>query len=424
VASHLADPAAPGRAPAAPDLVLRADRAFTAGDAGMLDDAGVVVRAGRIAAVAPFRQLDVPAGAAVWELGDRTLLPGLVDAHAHVSGERREDAVPPPRELRALRAAEDCERLVAAGFTTVRDCGGTMPLHLRVAIREGSIVGPRFVAAGPFICQTGSHFDHHSLPLETVRAMDEVILADGADQCRQAVRRAVRAGADFIKICTTGGIGSERDDPQDAHFTDAELAAIVDEAHRLRRRVASHAQGRAGILTAVRAGVDSIEHGYWLDEECLAEMKRRGTHLVPTFALVEQFRRSLARPETLSPWRREKQPAAMAAMERAFALWHDAPLVVGAGPDSLGTPGRAHGDNADEAITMVAHGMAPERALRAATIGGATVCGLEAEIGSLVAGKRADVIAVDGDPVADVAALRSVALVVQDGIVRRAPADA
>lgn len=407
-------------------LVIRADRAFTAGPEETVDDAGVVVAAGRIAAVAPFARVRVPGGARVIELGDRTLLPGLIDAHAHVCGRRTYgswEELQTPRELLALRAAEDCAKLLRAGFTTVRDCGGTIPFALQPAIEEGAVPGPRLVAAGPMISQTGGHADEHSLDWHAARQLPDGLIVDGPDECRQAVRRAVRAGASFIKICTTGGIGSERDEPDDEHFTRAEIEAIVDEAHRLRRRVASHAQGKGGILNAVRAGVDCIEHAYWLDEECVDEMERRGTHLVPTLYLVEVFERALSDPTGMPSWRLRKQPPAIGAMKAAFALARESRLTIAAGPDSFGPPGRAHGDNADEAITMASHGMPAAAALRAATIGGATVLGSEGEIGSLEAGKRADVIAVAGDPTSDIRALRRVELVMRAGALHSVPGD-
>jgi imidazolonepropionase-like amidohydrolase len=230
----------------------------------------------------------------------------------------------------AVRAAQDREALLAAGFTTVRDCGSAIALNLRDLVVEGTIPGPRIYAAGPVICQTGGHADAHHLPLDLARAQPDSLIADGPWACRQAVREAVRAGADFIKICTTGGVSSERDHPNDAHFTAEEIAAIVDEAYRLGRRVASHAQGKAGVLTAVLAGVDSIEHGYYLDDECVAEMAARGTFYVPTFDL-RAFQRTVDGGHGLPEWRLRKQRDAIAAMGPSHGLPEPRPSIDTAG---------------------------------------------------------------------------------------------
>jgi imidazolonepropionase-like amidohydrolase len=316
-----------------------------------------------------------------------------------------------------LRAASDAKKLLMAGFTTVRDCGGRGALSLRDAINEGSLEGPRLFAAGPVVCQTGGHFDYHAFTPEESMAKGGHLIADGPDDCRRAVREAIRAGADFIKICTTGGVSSLRDHPNDAHYSLAEIEAITDEAHRLGKRVASHAQGKAGVMNAVIGGVDSVEHGYFVDEECLDLMLAHGTYFVPTFALIEAFKRSLANPVGVPEWRLKKQAQVMAAMERAFEIVKDSDLVIGAGPDYFGAPTREHGHNADEAIVMVNYGMRPAKALQAITINGAKIIGLENDTGSLETDKRADIIAVEGNPLEDINALKKVKFVMKEGTV-------
>ncbi|GLW10034.1 Xaa-Pro dipeptidase [Microtetraspora sp. NBRC 13810] len=397
--------------------VVRAARLFDAIEGVILKDVDVAVRGDVIAEVGPGLR-----GDEVIDLGDRTLLPGFLDVHMHLTGMRSyaEARHLPPRETLAVRAAQDCAALLAAGFTTVRDCGSGIALNLRDLVADGTIPGPRIHAAGPVICQTGGHADAHHLPLDLARAQPDSLIADGPWACRQAVREAVRAGADFIKICTTGGVSSERDHPNDAHFTPEEIAAIVDEAHRLGRRVASHAQGRAGVLAAVLAGVDSIEHGYYLDDECVAEMAARGTFYVPTFDLRTFFQKTIDGGHGLPEWRLRKQREAIAAMGPSLLKAHEAGVLIATGSDYLGTPLRAHGDNADEPIALVGGGLPAAEALRALTVNAATVIGVEDRAGSLQPGRWADLVAVDGDPLADIEALRAVTFVMKDGRVHTA----
>ncbi|GAA0986721.1 amidohydrolase family protein [Acrocarpospora macrocephala] len=392
--------------------MVRAARLLDVIEGTMLKDVDVAVRGDVIAEIGPGLR-----GDEVIDLGDRTLLPGFLDVHMHLTGLRSyaEERQLPDREILAVRAAQDCRALLSAGFTTVRDCGSAIALNLRGLVADGTIPGPRIYAAGPAICQTGGHADAHHLPLAVARAQPDSLIADGPWACRQAVREAIRAGADFIKICTTGGVSSERDHPNDAHFTPEEIAAIVEEAHRLGRRVASHAQGRAGVLAAVRAGVDSIEHGYYLDEECVAEMAARGTFYVPTFDLRTFFQRTIEGGHGLPEWRTRKQREAIAAMGRSLLLAHEAGVLIATGSDYYGPPLRAHGANADEPIALARGGLPPIEALRALTVNAATVLGVEDRAGSLAPGRWADLVAVDGDPLADIESLRAVAFVMKAG---------
>jgi imidazolonepropionase-like amidohydrolase len=309
-----------------------------------------------------------------------------------------------------------------AGFTTVRDCGGTQAIGLRDAIAEGTLDGPRILASGPLISQTGGHADWHDVPYELVgRVVDDGLLADGVDSCRVAVRRVVRAGADWVKICTTGGNTSLRDGHHEVQFSADETRALVDEAHRLGRRVAAHATGRDGILAAVRAGVDSIEHGYFLDETCIEEMLARGTTLVPTFSLGRYF----ADPpdaESLPPSRLRKQREALAAMTRSFPLAYRAGVAIATGTDCGGGPGMELGTSARELEAMVDAGVEPFDAIRFATSAAARLLGLDGEIGRVAAGLAADLIAVDGEPWRDIAAMRRVAFVMRGGRVVVGPA--
>jgi imidazolonepropionase-like amidohydrolase len=401
---------------------LRAARLIDAISPEPIADGVVLVEDGLITAVGPSASVAVPAGARRIDLGDRTLLPGMMDVHVHLSGSRSYNDSGVDRDLLTLRAAADCRTLLDSGITTVRDVGSMIAISLRRAIADGEIVGPRIYAAGPIISQTGGHADAHNLPIDEARKRRNAILADSPWEGRQAVRLAVRAGADLIKICTTGGVGTINDDPEDEHFTLEEVTAIAEEAHRARRRVAAHAQGKAGVLNAVRAGIDSIEHGYYLDEECVAEMEARGTFFVPTLALLDVYKGAVERPHDMPPWRLRKQQAAIPAIERAFAVACRSSLTIATGSDYSGAPLRAHGDNTDEPITMVRYGMPPMRAIQATTINSATVIGIERSTGSVQPGKWADLVAVDGDPLARIEALRDVVFVMKEGRIHREPA--
>ena len=389
-------------------------------------DGAVLVDDDRVIAAGPAVEIVAPPAAATIDLGDRAILPGLIDAHIHFQGRRPGSGELPDRPLDALRAAADARSVLASGFTTVRDCGSANGIALRRAIAEGDVEGPRILAAGPTISQTGGHADWHSLPYELLPYFDDdALIVDGVDECRRAVRRAVRAGADLVKICTTGGVGSERDHMLDEHFTPAEIETIVDEAHRLGRRVAAHAQGKGGILNAVQAGVDTIEHGYFLDEECVELMLARGTGFVPTFGLIEFFRRTLAEPGDLPAWRIEKQRQCIDAMERSFPLAAAAGIPIATGSDDYGIKGRELGRSVEELVAMVrSGGVDPIQVLRYATSGGARLLGLEGEVGVLTAGAAADLVAVDGRPWDRIEAVRDVAFVMRGGRVVRAPEEA
>ena len=403
-------------------LVLRAAHLFD-GINPPIEDGVVVVDAGRIVDAGPADTVAVPDAAERMDLRERALLPGLIDAHIHLQGWRPGNGDWADTSLDALRAGADARRVLEAGFTTVRDCGSAVGIGLRSAIDEGSAIGPRILAAGPPICQTGGHADPQLVPYDLVHRFSEhSIVADGVDDCRRAVRRVVRAGGDLVKITTTGGVGSERDHMLDEHYTVAEIEAIVDEAHRLGRRVAAHAQGKAGVLNAIRAGVDTIEHGYFIDEECVEAMLEHGTGLVPTFGLIRFFRASLDDPRGLPSWRIEKQRQCIEAMQRSFPLAAAAGIPIATGSDDYGIPGRELGRSAEELVAMAEDGgIDPLTVLRYATSVGATLLGLPGEVGVLAPGAAADVIAVDGLPWERIDAIRDVALVMRAGVVVRSP---
>lgn len=359
------------------------------------------------------------------DLGTRTLMPGMIDVHLHLFGVRGyspAEYVINPHDFRVLRVAEDCAKLLNAGFTFVRDCGSTIALSAARAVREGVIPGPDIYASGKIITQTGGHGDSHYLPVQTVRDDPNSLarLADGPDECVKATREMIRLGADFIKIATSGGVGSEKTHPLDERFTVEEVRAICDEAHRAGRRVASHAQGAPGVKNALRGGVDTIEHGYFIDEECISMMLERGTYFVPTLALIEVFKASVQNPLDMPPWRLRKQRECIDAMETSFRRAYEAGITMCTGPDYFGAPMRAHGDNADEPITMVKYGMSPRDAICAATKNGAECLGIEGDYGTVEIGKVADIVGIHGNPLEDISLLKSgISFVMKNGRVHR-----
>jgi imidazolonepropionase-like amidohydrolase len=415
--------AAPG------DVVVKAARLFDGTSDRVIANPVVLVRGGAIVAVGPGTA--IPADARVIDLGDATLLPGFIDAHVHLGSEGTADwnkglveslrrNVPEA----ALRAAHFARITLEAGFTTVRNVGGDsfIDVGLHNAIEAGHVPGPRIIAAGHSLGARGGHCDGHGgFPPGTFGPEVGLLegIAAGADGFRDAVRAQVKYGATAIKICATGGVLSLGDDVDTPQLTDAEMVAIVDEAHRLRRKVAAHAHGDGGARAAVEAGVDSIEHGTFLSRKTLERMKAKGTYLVPTLLAFE----------AIDPAKRSFPPA-IAAKARAAITGRGASmkLAIQLGvPIALGTDAAVgpHGTNAREFAAMVRLGMTPAAALRAGTLAAATLLGVADKVGTVAAGKRADLVAVPGNPVTDITATERVFFVMKDGaVVRHTPAAA
>jgi imidazolonepropionase-like amidohydrolase len=340
---------------------------------------------------------------AVLDLSGKTILPGLIDAHVHLVLDASPDPFgqikdePPARS--ALRIAAHARRTLRAGITTVRDLGdrGFAAFEVRNAIASGLIPGPRMVCAGHLICMTGGH--GWMLGRE----------ADGVDGVRRAAREQLKAGADVVKLMATGGVLTPGTQPGATQLTREELEAGVGEAHRAGRKAAAHAQGAEGIRNAVRAGVDSVEHGIYLTDEIIETMLERGTYLVPTMAalagIVEHGEGSGIPRSAV-----EKANAVRDAHAQSVAKAAKAGVKIAMGTDA-GTPFNGHGDNACELALLVRHGLSAGEAIVAATSSAADLLGVGKEVGSISAGKVADLLVVDGDPLANISILGDAAAI-------------
>jgi imidazolonepropionase-like amidohydrolase len=380
----------------------------------LIDNAVVLVSGERITAAGS--KLAIPAGAKVIDLGNKTLLPGLIDMHTHLTG-NPEDAgysiVAKSIPRVTLSGAKNAHVTLNAGFTTVRDVGadGYSDIGLRDAINDGDVPGPRIAASGPPLGITGGHCD------DTLHAPEYKLtslgVADGVDEALKVTRRNIKYGADVIKICATGGVLSFGDDPRASQYTLEELKAIIGEAHRLGRKAAAHAHGGDGIRLAVLAGIDSIEHGSYIDDEGIKLMKEHKTYLVPTLYLGDwliENAEAIKLPAPLLEKAKTVLPQARINIGRAIK----AGVPVAFGTDAAVYP---HGLNAREFAVLVKLGMTPIQAIRTATLNASELLGWTDKVGTIEAGKFADLIAVDGEPLKDVRALEQVQWVMKGGTV-------
>ena len=380
----------------------------------------IVIRNGRIAEVMNGHQLG-PAGATLIDLKDKFVLPGLIDSHVHLDSDAGGNAgliesVTDSPARAAYRAAGNAKKTLMAGFTTVRNLGdgSGATLALRDAVAAGELPGPRIIDAGRSISTTSGHMDATlSLSEDLHASIGQENLCDGIESCRQAVRKQIRRGVDVIKIATTGGVNSRIGVGLGRQLFDDEVKALVDTAHLYGKKMAVHAHGEDGINAALAAGADSIEHGTMLDDASIKLFKSSGAYYVPTLSTVNGYIERLAADPNAYP------PAVLAKVRwrievtgKSLAKAYPAGVKIAFGTDAGVSK---HGKNADEFELMVKHGMHASAAILAATMNAATLLGVEKEVGSLEPGKAADLIAVAGDPTADVTALKSVKFVMKDG---------
>ena len=413
-----------GQKPAEKSYVLKAARLFDGRGDTLMSPGMVVVTGGRIVGVGSSAA--IPAGAEVIDLGDATLLPGLIDAHTHLTFPYSDDYNRTQLENlrktvaeKALDASVNARVTLMAGITTVRDVGSSdfLDVGLRNAIAKGEVPGPRMLVTVHALGATGGHcdfqdgfreglFGHESGPLDGV--------INGPDQARYAVRLDHKYGADMIKVCASGGVLSPTDDVDTPQLTQEELNAIVDEAHALRRKTAAHAHGAEAAKRAIRAGIDSIEHGSFLDDEALDMMKQRGTYLVPTLMAVQGLQEKFDRGVYVPPAIAVKARAAISAIRTTFQRALAKGVQIGMGTDAGVYP---HGRNTEEFHQMVELGMKPAAALRAGTSADADLLGIADKVGSLEVGKLADVVAVPGDPLQNIRQTEHVFFVMKEGVI-------
>jgi imidazolonepropionase-like amidohydrolase len=404
-------------------VALRAARLIDGTGAAPLKNAIIIVANNKISVVGDATSVRIPSGVRVIDLGDVTLLPGFIDAHTHLVGRVLGDsegdmaAVRDYESFGAILGVVHARDTLMAGFTSVRNVGASGQfgdMALRKAINEGWTPGPRMETAGHAIGITGGHCDENGFKPGVLQLGPIDGVANGPEEIRAAVRYQIKYGADVIKTCATGGVLSEGDAVGATQYSFEELKALVDEANKLDRKVAAHAHGLEGIKLAVRAGVSSIEHGSFLDEEAARMMAERGTFLVPTLMAGEAAERA-AKNGVLKGLRAEKAFAAAAAMRRGIKIAVANKVQIALGTDAGVIP---HGTNAREFFLMVEWGgMSPMESIIAGTMNGAKLLGWDKNLGSLTPGKWADIVAVSGDPLKDIHAMERVVFVMKNGVI-------
>lgn len=403
--------------------IIHAGRLLAAPGAPALTKQSVIIRDGKVERIAPGYVATAGEGdtIAVIDLKNKVVLPGLIDCHVHILGEnnpnQRLQAVEMSDADDAIAGAGFAKKTLMAGFTTVRDVGagsGDAIFALRDGIARGDVAGPRIFASGATISVTGGHGDGtQGYRDDVAELLHSPAVCNGPADCRRAVREQIRRGADHIKITETGGVLSNTAAGLEQQFFDDELSSIVEAAHSMGREVTAHAHGVGGINAALSAGVDSIEHGTYLDDNSIRLFKKTGAYLVPTLLAGATVVEWAEDPNSfLLPPQRAKALKVGPTMHDMAAKAHKAGVKIAFGTD---TGVSKHGENAREFPLLVAAGMTPMEAIRAATVSAADHLGKSAMIGSIAPGKFADIIATGGDPTANVEELLDVDFVMKDG---------
>ncbi|MEX0644818.1 MAG: amidohydrolase family protein [Parvularculaceae bacterium] len=417
-----------GAASAANFAIVHAGKLLAVPGKAVATEQSVVIKDGRVAAVMPGYVDAAAAGAGekdtvrVYDLKAMVVLPGLIDGHVHITGENnpqgRLQRVEWSEGDQAMVGAGYARKTLMAGFTTVRDLGAGSSdaiFALRDGVARGDVIGPRILASGASVSVTGGHGDGtQGYRDDIAEVLRSSAVCDGPAECRRAVREQVRRGADHIKLTATGGVLSNTAAGLEQQFFDDELAAIMETAHVMGRKVTAHAHGAGGIKAALRAGVDSIEHGSYLDAEGIRLLKKSGAYLVPTMLAGETVGKWADDPNShLLPPQRAKAREVAPLLKATVVKAHRAGVKIAFGTDSGVSK---HGENAREFELLVEAGLTPMEAIKSATVNIADNMGKSDLIGTIEPGKFGDLIAVDGDPLADISALKDVDFVMKEGV--------